>query len=335
MGLQQKGDAWQRRHARSTTRSTPSGWVSGAGAFARAHLGPGALSAWTRAFRAAELAIPVLVFFPFAWRITRGVGCRARPLHRPHPGRLLLVRALGWTLAASAALLVPAETLGSHRAEPDRAPRPHRDLRRRLRRLPLALAAARSASTSAGTSPSRATTTSRRLNVRERVGGTARAPRLAEGGDRRCSSRHTVVVVDSEGRVHTRRARRRRGRRRAAARLARRLGDEAAGRRPPARPALRLRRRAPAAHQRGDGQGGVRDRRTVRTPREEDAPPRSTRGRAPALHALRRAIVGLGRELAARGGARGGAGADHRRQRSPVEGAAAQVARRRWRPGRG
>src|SRR6185437_14618979 len=57
MGLQQKGAAWQDGTAFYYSLNTER-FVSAAGVFARSHLGEGVLSAWTRVFRAAELAIP-------------------------------------------------------------------------------------------------------------------------------------------------------------------------------------------------------------------------------------------------------------------------------------
>ena len=85
-------------------------WVSGAGAAARGFLGPGALSAWTRAFHLSELAVPVLLAVPFARRLTRGVAVGLVLFTGLTLGVFFSFGLLGWTLCASAALLVPSET---------------------------------------------------------------------------------------------------------------------------------------------------------------------------------------------------------------------------------
>jgi predicted DCC family thiol-disulfide oxidoreductase YuxK len=85
-------------------------WISGAGAAARGVLGAGALSAWTRAFHLSELAIPLLVFAPFAWRLTRGVAVGLVLFTGLTLGIFFSFGLFGWTLAASAALLVPGAT---------------------------------------------------------------------------------------------------------------------------------------------------------------------------------------------------------------------------------
>ncbi len=109
MGLQQKGDAWQSGSALYYALNAER-LVSTAGAWTREHLGPGALSAWTRAFRAAELAIPALVFFPAGWRVTRGIAVGLVLFTGLTLGVFFSFGVLGWALVASAALLVPQES---------------------------------------------------------------------------------------------------------------------------------------------------------------------------------------------------------------------------------
>jgi predicted DCC family thiol-disulfide oxidoreductase YuxK len=122
MAIQQKGPAWSDGTALYYALSSER-WASAAGAWARTALGPGALAAWTRAFRLAELAVPALVFLPFAFRFTRGLAVALVLFTGLTLSVFFSFGLLGWTLVASAALLVPAETwdrLEDHR-DPRRA----------------------------------------------------------------------------------------------------------------------------------------------------------------------------------------------------------------------
>ena len=109
MALQQKGAAWSDGTAFYYALNAER-WVSAAGASARDVLGPVALAAWSRAFRLSELAIPALIFLPFAWRLTRGLAVALVLFTGLTLGVFFAFGPLGWTLAASAALLVPPGT---------------------------------------------------------------------------------------------------------------------------------------------------------------------------------------------------------------------------------
>ncbi len=109
MALQQKGSAWSDGSALYYGLNSER-WVSAAGAAARHALGPSALAAWTRAFRLSELAIPALIFLPFAWRLTRGVAIGLVLFTGLTLGVFFSFGPLGWTLVASAALLIPPGT---------------------------------------------------------------------------------------------------------------------------------------------------------------------------------------------------------------------------------
>lgn len=106
---QQKGSLWQDGSALHYALNTER-WVSAAGAAARGALGPGALALWTRAFHAAEWAIPALVFLPVAPRWTRGLAIGLALFH----GLTLVVffafGLYGWSLLAATALLIPRAT---------------------------------------------------------------------------------------------------------------------------------------------------------------------------------------------------------------------------------
>jgi predicted DCC family thiol-disulfide oxidoreductase YuxK len=115
MALQQKGGAWQDNSAFYYALNTER-WVSAAGAAARHALGPGALAAWTRAFRVSELAIPVLVFFPF--RLARVLAVGLVLFTGLTLGIFFSFGLFGWTLVASAALLVPSESWDRIEAHP-------------------------------------------------------------------------------------------------------------------------------------------------------------------------------------------------------------------------
>jgi predicted DCC family thiol-disulfide oxidoreductase YuxK len=117
MALQQKGNIWHDNSALYYALNTER-WVSAAGAGARHLLGPGALAAWTRAFRVSELLIPALVFFPFAFRLTRGLAVGLVLFTGLTLGIFFSFGLFGWTLAASAALLVPSGTWGLIEAHP-------------------------------------------------------------------------------------------------------------------------------------------------------------------------------------------------------------------------
>jgi predicted DCC family thiol-disulfide oxidoreductase YuxK len=109
MALQQKGDAWRDGsalyYALNAERLT-----SAAGAWARGFLGAGALAAWTRAFRLAELGVPVLLLVPAGFRFTRGVAVGLVLFTGLTLGVFFSFGLLGWTLVASAALLIPPGT---------------------------------------------------------------------------------------------------------------------------------------------------------------------------------------------------------------------------------
>ena len=116
--------------------------VSAAGAAART-LPPGVLSAWTRVLWASAWMIPALIFVPFAWRITRGVAVALGLFYGLALGVFFELGLYGWSLAAASLLLIPAESWDRLEGQARATPRPHRHLRRRLRRLPLALPRAR------------------------------------------------------------------------------------------------------------------------------------------------------------------------------------------------
>jgi predicted DCC family thiol-disulfide oxidoreductase YuxK len=109
MGLQQQGSSWSDGSALHYALNSER-WASAAGAAARRVLSAGALATWTRAFHYSELAIPALVFFPFAWRLTRGLAVILILFTGLTLGVFFSFGLLGWTLVASAALLVPMET---------------------------------------------------------------------------------------------------------------------------------------------------------------------------------------------------------------------------------
>ncbi|APR83578.1 Hypothetical protein A7982_08927 [Minicystis rosea] len=107
--LQQKSEGWRDGsglyHALNVER-----WVSAAGASARGALGPGLLSIWTRLFRAAEWAVPVLVFVPVAPRVTRGLAVGLALFHALTVGIFFSHGLYGWSLAAASLLLIPTAT---------------------------------------------------------------------------------------------------------------------------------------------------------------------------------------------------------------------------------
>lgn len=107
--MQQKGEAWRDGSALHYALGAER-WVSAAGAAARGWLGPGALSAWTRAFRAAEWAVPVLVFLPVFPRVTRGLAVGLALFHALTIGIFFEFGLYGWSLAAASLLLIPTET---------------------------------------------------------------------------------------------------------------------------------------------------------------------------------------------------------------------------------
>ena len=213
MGLQQKGDTWENGTALYYSLNAER-MVSAAGVFARAHVGEGVLSLWTRAFRAAELLIPALIFFPFGWRVTRGVAGVLVLFTGLTLGVFFSFGLLGWSLAASAALLVPQESWD--RIENKPAARRVRTviydadcgvclwLSRLLTRLDL-----RENLTFQGNDDLSG------LNVRSEsgaIGGSGGAAAPPDPTARRDLPKEvtadlvntTVVVVDPEGRVHTR-----------------------------------------------------------------------------------------------------------------------------------
>jgi predicted DCC family thiol-disulfide oxidoreductase YuxK len=106
---QQSGDAWRDGSALHYALNAER-WVSAAGAWARGFLGPGALSAWTRAFHAAEWAVPVLVFIPVMPRVTRGLAVGLALFHGLTLGIFFTFGLYGWSLIAAAALLIPTAT---------------------------------------------------------------------------------------------------------------------------------------------------------------------------------------------------------------------------------
>jgi predicted DCC family thiol-disulfide oxidoreductase YuxK len=116
--MQQSGEAWRDGSAFHYALNSER-LASAAGAAARSSLGPGALAAWTRAFHAAEWAIPALIFVPFAWRLTRGVAVGLALFHALTLGIFFSFGLYGWTLAAAAALLVPGETWDRVEGVPD------------------------------------------------------------------------------------------------------------------------------------------------------------------------------------------------------------------------
>jgi predicted DCC family thiol-disulfide oxidoreductase YuxK len=107
--MQQKGALWQDGSALHYALNSER-WVSAAGAAARGFLGPASLAAWTRAFRAAEWAIPVLIFIPVMPRVTRGLAVALAVFHALTVGIFFSFGLYGWSLLAAAALLLPRET---------------------------------------------------------------------------------------------------------------------------------------------------------------------------------------------------------------------------------
>ncbi|MFT3773500.1 MAG: DCC1-like thiol-disulfide oxidoreductase family protein [Minicystis sp.] len=107
--LQQKSEGWRDGSALHYALNAER-WVSAAGASVRGSLGPGALSAWTRVFRAAEWAVPVLIFIPVFPRITRGLAVGLALFHALTMGIFFAFGLYGWSLAAASLLLIPTET---------------------------------------------------------------------------------------------------------------------------------------------------------------------------------------------------------------------------------
>lgn len=107
--LQHKGDAWRDGSALHYALNSER-LVSAAGAAARGFLGPGALSVWTRAFHAAALAVPVLIFIPVAPRLTRGLAVGLTLFYALTIGIFFAFGLYGWSLVAAAALLIPTAT---------------------------------------------------------------------------------------------------------------------------------------------------------------------------------------------------------------------------------
>lgn len=107
--VQHKADTWTSGTALHYALNSER-FISAAGVWARGALGPGALAAWTRAFHYAEFAIPVLIFVPFAWRLTRGLAVGLMLFTGLTLGIFFSFGLYGWTLVAAAALLVPGES---------------------------------------------------------------------------------------------------------------------------------------------------------------------------------------------------------------------------------
>lgn len=82
--------------------------VSGLGSTLRT-LSPGGLGLLTKAFRYAEIAIPVLIAIPIGFRVTRTAAAVIALLHGLTLGVLFSFGLYGWTLAAASALLIPVE----------------------------------------------------------------------------------------------------------------------------------------------------------------------------------------------------------------------------------
>lgn len=198
--LQRKSEAWRDGTALYYALNVER-WVSGAGASARHLLGPGALAAWTRAFNAAELAIPALIFVPVAPRLTRGLAIGLILFTGLTLGVFFSLGLVGWTLVASAALLVPRDAWD--RIEDHRSARRARTMiydvdcgvclfiARVVRRLDL-----RGNLTFQGNDDLEG------LNVRDYRDAVARADLPKEVTPDLIQ--RTVVVVDPDGRVHTR-----------------------------------------------------------------------------------------------------------------------------------
>jgi predicted DCC family thiol-disulfide oxidoreductase YuxK len=108
LALQQKGTTWSDGTALYYALNVER-WVSGVGASVRG-LGTGVLAAWTRVLRLAELAIPVLVFLPVAPRYARGAAAWLAVFVGLTYGVLFSFGLFGWTLVASAALLVAKDS---------------------------------------------------------------------------------------------------------------------------------------------------------------------------------------------------------------------------------
>lgn len=107
--IQQKGDLWRDGSALHYALNAER-LVSAAGASARGFLGPGALSAWTRAFHLAEWAVAALIFIPVAPRLTRGIAVGLAIFHGLTIGIFFAFGLYGWSLVAAAALLLPTGT---------------------------------------------------------------------------------------------------------------------------------------------------------------------------------------------------------------------------------
>ena len=119
MALQQKGDAWADGNGLYYALNTER-WASPVGAALRGLPG-GLLGVWARAFRAAELAVPVLLFVPLPVVAARYARLAAAALIVFTGLTLAIPFSLGlfgWTLAASAALVLAPGTWDAIEGKP-------------------------------------------------------------------------------------------------------------------------------------------------------------------------------------------------------------------------